>query len=312
LVSIVIPVKNGGDDLVRCLGAIQRQHVAENPEILVVDSGSTDRSVEVARRAGARVIEIPPEEFGHGRTRNLAASAAKGEILVFISQDAEPVGTGWLESLTTPLADNDRLAGVYGRQVAREDAVPPEHYFLDFVYGPEPRVQALSAGDVPTMETTLFSNANAAIRRAVWEEFPFADDLIMSEDQDWSRRALTAGWTIAYEPRAVVCHSHPYTLAAAFRRFFDSGVSSERAYLAGEAGAWRVLAGNALRYIRNELRWLVRMRRARWIPYTVVYEAAKLAGLLLGSRHRWLPLALKRRMSGMPSYWTRTERRRTT
>jgi rhamnosyltransferase len=303
-VSIVIPVKNGGEDLTRCLSAIRAQSVDDEPEVVVVDSGSTDTSVATARDHGARVVEIAPEEFDHGKTRNLAVEAARGEVLVFISQDAEPVGDAWLAALIAPLAD-ERVAGVYGRQVARPDAVPPEVFFLDFVYGPEPRVQEL--GDrAPSMETTLFSNVNSAIRRSVWKVFPFAEDLIMSEDQDWSRRALEAGWRIVYEPRAVVRHSHVYSIGSAFRRFFDSGVSSERAYLAGETDASRVLRRAAVAYLRAEVGWLLGAGRARWIPYALAYETSKLAGLALGTRHRWLPLRLKRRLSAMPSYWNRT------
>ena len=116
--------QDGGEDLARCLGAIRAQALDHEPEVVVVDSGSTDGSVATAREYGARVLEIPPEEFDHGATRNLAAEAARGEVLVFISQDAEPVGDGWLAALTAPLAD-ERVAGVYGRQVARPDAVPP-------------------------------------------------------------------------------------------------------------------------------------------------------------------------------------------
>ena len=76
---------------------------------------------------------------------------------------------------------------------------------------------------------------NAAVPRGVWSELPFADDLIMSEDQEWSRRALLSGKTLVYEPRAAVFHSHAYTVASAFRRFFDSGVSAERSYASGGA-----------------------------------------------------------------------------
>jgi rhamnosyltransferase len=303
-VSIVIPVKNGGEDLARCLAAIRAQALDHEPEVVVVDSGSTDGSVTTASEHGARTLEIPPAEFDHGATRNLGAETARGEVLVFISQDAEPIGDGWLADLIAPLAD-ERVAGVYGRQVARPGAVPPEAFFLDFVYGPEARVQELAAGGGLSMETTMFSNVNSAIRRPAWEALRFADDLIMSEDQDWSRRALEAGWRIVYEPRAVVRHSHAYSIGSAFRRFFDSGVSAERAYLAGGTGASRVLRRAASDYLLAELRWLVREGRARWIPYTLAYEASKMAGLVLGTRHRRLPLALKRRLSAMPSYWER-------
>ncbi|MBA2505306.1 MAG: hypothetical protein H0V29_05090 [Thermoleophilaceae bacterium] len=154
------------------------------------------------------------------------------------------------------------------------------------------------------MATTLFSNANAAVRRRFLEEFPFVEDIIMSEDQEWSRRVLLAGHALRYEPRAAVRHSHPYTVRSAFRRFFDSGVSSERAYMAGGRPAGSVLRRRAMEYARGELRWLWRSGNRRWIPYAAVYEGAKFIGLQLGARHQRLPLGLKRRMSALPSYWT--------
>jgi rhamnosyltransferase len=304
-ISIVIPVKDGGSDLERCLDAIAalRLESGERPELVVVDSGSADSSVELARSHGAIVREIPPQEFNHGSSRNLGAASSSGELLVFISQDATPIGERWLERLTAPLRERPEVAGVYGRQIANEDATPPERYFLDFLYGPSARVQRASGVAELSMETTLFSNANGAIRRSSWGEFPFVEDIIMSEDQDWSRRALLAGATIVYEPEAAVRHSHAYTLRSAFRRFFDSGASAERAYLAGKAESNRVLRKEAVRYARGELGWLLRTRQGRWIPYTLLYELAKGAGLLLGAQQRRLPLWLKRRMSALPDYW---------
>jgi rhamnosyltransferase len=303
-VSILIPVKDGGDDLARCLAAISRQRDAPSAEVVVADSGSADGSAELARGFGATVIEIAPEEFDHGRTRNLAARNADGEVLVFLSQDAEPVGDDWLSALVSRLASDERLAGVYGRQLARPGAVPPESYFLDYLYGPRPRVQSLDDDGGLSMATTMFSNANSAIRRAAWEQVGFAEDLIMSEDQDWARRALEAGWRLAYEPAAAVRHSHAYTIASGFRRFFDSGVSSERAYLAGPAAAG-ALRGSAWRYGAGEVRWLARTGNRRWIPYACAYELAKFAGLQLGRRHRLLGPRLSARLSARPDWWRR-------
>jgi rhamnosyltransferase len=153
------------------------------------------------------------------------------------------------------------------------------------------------------METTLFSNVNAAMPRAAWARLRFADDIIMSEDQEWSRRALLAGYALIYEPRAVVRHSHPYSIGTAFRRFFDSGVSAERAYLAGSRPSARVLRRAAVKYAVGEIRWLARTRRWGWLPYTVVYELAKFLGLRLGSSHRRLPVWAKRRCTATPTYW---------
>jgi rhamnosyltransferase len=303
VISVVIPVKDGGSDLVRCLEAIAGQEVGEEVEVVVVDSGSRDGSVEAARRLGARVHEIDPSEFGHGRTRNLGASLARGETLVFTSQDAYAADAGWLAALTAPLGGDDQVAGAYGRQLPHADARPPERYFLDFLYGRDERVQAWSGPDEPTFEETLFSNVNGALPRMIWSEFPFAEDLIMSEDQEWSRRVLLAGKSLVYEPRAAVFHSHPYTVASAFRRFFDSGVSAERSYASGGGAPGSALRSAAARYAKGELEWLWRTGQRRWIPYTAAYELAKFTGLQLGRRHRRLPVSLKRRLSGLPSYW---------
>jgi rhamnosyltransferase len=303
VISIVIPVKDGGDELVRCLDGIAAQEIDEQVEVLVVDSGSRDASVQLARTRGAHVQEIAPHEFTHGASRNLGARAARGDTLVFISQDAEPLGEDWLARLVAPLRGEPGVGGVYGRQLAHEHARPPERYFLDFLYGPESRRQRASGVGELTMATTLFSNVNSAMPRSLWERFPFVEDIIMSEDQDWSRRVLLEGHTIAYEPAAAVRHSHNYTFKEAFRRFFDSGASADRAYLAGERESTRVLRAAAIRYAGGELAWLWRTRQRRWIPYAVAYETAKMAGLVLGANHALLPVAIKRRLSALPAFW---------
>jgi len=300
VISVVVPVKDGGDGLVRCLQAIAHQRVEEDVEVVVVDSGSKDGSPEHARRLGARVHEIPPEEFGHGRTRNLGASLARGDVLVFTTQDAYPADEAWLATLVAPLRSAPEVAGVYGRQLPHADARPPERFFLDFLYGPEPRVQRLGMPDDLSFEVTLFSNVNSAMARETWERYAFAGGLAMSEDQEWSRRVLLDGLTLVYEPRAAVHHSHSYTLAEAFRRFFDSGASADRSYVSEAGESRRALRSAAARYARGEVAWLCRTAQRRWIPYAAVYEAAKFAGLQLGRRHERLPGWLRRRLGALP------------
>jgi rhamnosyltransferase len=304
VISVVIPVKDGGADLVRCLEAIARQRVEDEVEVVVVDSGSRDGSAARAESLGARVHSIPPSEFHHGRTRNLGASLARGDVLVFTSQDAYAASDTWLGTLTAHLRNTRTVAGVYGRQLPHESATPPERYFLDFLYGPEPRVQRLEHEVELSFEVTLFSNVNSAIPRRVWQDHRFAEDVVMSEDQEWSRRVLLAGLEVVYEPRAAVYHSHAYTVAGAMRRFFDSGVSAERSYVAGDASK-NALWSAALRYAGGEVSWLRATGQRRWIPYAAVYELAKFAGLQLGARHRRLPRSLKRHLSTRPGYWDR-------
>ena len=302
MISVILLVKDGGDDLRRCLDGIERQRVYNEVETIVVDSGSRDDSVGIARARGARVHEIRNAEFRHGATRNVGAERAHGDLLVFTSQDAYAERDDWLERLTAPLEADETLAGVYGRQVPHAGATPPERFFLDFVYGPDPREQRVDRADALSMRTTMFSNVNSVIRRQLWEQFPFADDAVFAEDQDWARRVLLSGLGIRYEPEAVVRHSHAYTIGAAFRRFFESGASAERGYLAGGRPASRVLLQEAARYAREELRWLSQTGQRRWIPYAVVYELAKFAGLQLGAHQRSLPGWLKGRLSFAPDW----------
>lgn len=305
MISVVIPTKDAGQDLVRCLEAIWRQEVEGEIEVVVVDSGSTDGSPDRARGFGALVVDIPSSSFTHGGARNLGAGSARGDVLVFTSQDAQAADERWLSYLVAPLG-SETVAGVYGRQIANDDARPPERYFLDFLYGPEPRVQRLTSPSDLTYEATLFSNVSSAMRKSVWEAFPFADDLLMSEDQEWSRRVLLAGMSLVYEPRSVVRHSHTYSVAGAFRRFFDSGASADRAYLTDDRASRRALRSAARRYAVGELAWLWRTGQRRWLPYAAAYELAKFAGLQLGVRHRRLPRSLTRRLSALPAHWDRS------
>jgi rhamnosyltransferase len=250
------------------------------------------------------VHEIPAAEFHHGATRNLGAQLARGEIVVWTTHDAYPDSSDWLSRLTAPLREREPdVVAVYGRQIAHHDASPPERYFLDFLYGPNPRLQRAHAVEELTMETTLFSNANSAMPRQLLLDNPFADDILIAEDQDWSRRMLLDGKAIRYVPEAAVRHSHPYTIFTAFRRFFESGVAGSRTFLAGGRSAQGVLRRKGLDYARGEIRWLVRTGNARWIPYTCVYEGLKLVGIQLGARHERLPLWLKRRWTRYPEWF---------
>lgn len=97
--SIVIPVKNGGERLNQVLDMIDRQETEFSYEVICVDSGSGDDSVETIKRHGCILKQIPPEEFGHGKTRNLGASLGTGEFILFVTQDAMPADTHWLDQM---------------------------------------------------------------------------------------------------------------------------------------------------------------------------------------------------------------------
>jgi rhamnosyltransferase len=303
MISVVIPVRNGGEQLRACLDNIAAQQTNETVEIVVVDSGSTDGSAQLAASYDARVHPIDPADFDHGATRNLGVRLASGDLVVFTSQDAHAEDEHWLDRLTQPLRTDPTVAAVYGRQLPHPDANPSERYFLDFLYGPQGRRQHADTVEDLTMTTTIFSNVNAAMRRETLLQEPFAEDIIMSEDQEWAVRMLLAGDDIIYEPDAAVRHSHVYSLRQAFRRFFDSGVSAERTYLAGAGGANDELRRSTWRYAWGEIRWLQQTGQLRHLPNAIVLELAKFAGLQMGKRHRYLPLSIRRRCSALPNYW---------
>lgn len=123
-VSVVIPTYNAGPEFEAVLEAISRQRAGFEFEILLVDSGSSDGTVELARRFCARIMSLPKAEFNHGRTRNRAISEARGEFVAMIVQDAVPADALWLEGLVENLVGDEAVAGTYSRQVPRPDCNP--------------------------------------------------------------------------------------------------------------------------------------------------------------------------------------------
>ena len=298
MISILLLTLNGGERLRECLVAIRSQQGAEPFEILAIDSGSTDQTPATLKAFADRVVSIPPAEFGHGRTRNLAARMAQGEWLVYLSQDAVPAGPNWLATLTNPLRE-PTVAAAFGRQVPPPDVGPIETFFLNFTYPPHAFEQSKLRSVKGGIGRIFFSNVNAAINRAVLLAHPFPDDVIMSEDQAFGRAALEAGYTVRYEPEAAVQHGHRYSLSQLFRRNFDSGYSLRE--ISGDS--WRNVVALELGYIRAEMAYLWKNGHAGLIPYAVLYEITKSAGFASGRLGHRLPLGLRRTLSLHRRHW---------
>src|SRR5579859_3565785 len=156
-VSVVIPTYQGTAYLPALLQAIRAQEYAAPVEIVAIDSESTDATPDILKQFGAVVIPIAQRRFTHGYSRNLGTQCAKGEVLVFISQDALPVGTGWLKGLVAPLADST-IGATYARQVARPKATPFEDYFHLALYPPQSKRYAPVTEDRLALSRIFFSN----------------------------------------------------------------------------------------------------------------------------------------------------------
>lgn len=307
-ISIILLTLNGGQALAETLAGIRAQDLEAGtrplplPEIVAIDSGSRDDTLAQLQQYPVQVHRIAPEAFSHGGTRNLGARLATGEWLVYLSQDAAPAHSRWLVNLTRHL-NEPTVAAAFGRQLPPAGLGPIETFFLEQTYPPRTfRHTALRPGAAaaPTgIRRIFFSNVNAAIKRSVWEQCPFPEDLIMSEDQAFARAALGAGYDIVYDPEAGVRHGHRYSLGQLFRRNFDSGYS-----LRGIAGdGWAAVARLGLQYVSTELGYLA--RRGHWanIPYALIYECVKSAGFAAGRSGHRLPVAWRRRLSLHTRYW---------
>lgn len=208
--SVIIRAKNEARFIGETLEAVFTQEGVDGFEVIIVDSGSTDGTLEIVRTFPVRLIQIPPEEFTYGRSLNLGIREACGEFVVSLSAHSLPAHKYWLACLLEPFAEK-RVAGVYGRQYPREHATLLElaHMWISGMLDDNPRIQTNN----PT-----FSNANGAFRRALCLRYPFDEMVKGAEDLAWARLVLSQGYVIAYQPTAPVYHSHGEPLPQHLRR----------------------------------------------------------------------------------------------
>lgn len=309
--SVIIPTKNPGGILRSVLPAVCSQKAAFDFDVLVIDSGSTDGTVDYVRHFDdprVRLHEIAPSEFGHGKTRNLGVAMTTGEFAVLITHDALPANEGWLSAMVKPAEEDSQVAGVFGRHVAYPDASPftrrdLERHFAHFKSAPSVRLDDPERYERdPGYRQFLhfFSDNNALIRRSVWQQFPYPE-VDFAEDQIWAETVIKQGWKKAYAHDGVVYHSHDFPLIENLQRSFDESYALFRLFgytlvpsLYRLVRSWGGATSLDLRYawghglIRNELRAVLGM------PFR---NLMRVLGHYLGSRADRLPAWLRRRLS---------------
>jgi rhamnosyltransferase len=210
-VSVVIRAKNEACFIGQTLAAIWDDSAALAPrQVVVVDSGSTDGTLEIVRSFPTTVIQIRPEDFTYGYALNLGVAHVDAEIVATLSAHSVPAGPEWLRRLVEPFSQ-PRVAGVYGRQLPRANATVLELIGM--------RLTGVLS-DTPRLldRRPLFSNANGAFRRALWLEHAFDEEVGGAEDIAWVRTMQERGYAIAYEPTAPVYHSHGEPILRHLRR----------------------------------------------------------------------------------------------
>jgi rhamnosyltransferase len=294
--SISILTKNEEANIRPCLEGVFSQKNVGEFEVILVDSGSTDATLQIARGYPIRIEQIPAQAFHHARTRNFAASLGKGPILVNLSGDAIPASETWLHHMLANFNDPG-VGAAYGRQLPKAGSTGERCETLDTIYGTQRIVKDPAHRNGLGYRFYHFSDANNAIRRSVWEASPYPEDLKMYEDLAIAKRILDAGWKIVYEPEAPVYHTHQYNAAQLFKRYFDIGYAMKELHIWEAPGTRSSLLGDFQKMLWRQIAPPARNNGNGRKHSTVGQSFAKSAGLLVGLNQRFLPLALKRHLS---------------
>jgi len=301
--SILIPTHNAGNEFEKTLKAVFSQK-GVSFEALVLDTESSDGTREIAERYGAKTISvIKQRDFWHGKARNTLARSAKGEFLVFLTQDAVPADSDWLKGLLSGFG-NKKVAGVYGRQLPKKNASSLERIFYEKKYSSKPI--EWNSGNW-RLENILFSNVNSAVPRKLFLENQFSEQTIVSEDYEWALRMMEKGYSIAYEPKAAVFHSHNLGLWRTFQKHFDIGYSYRQIFKGRHKRYKQTFFLSGIGFyclLICENLWRLKRLDFLWLPQLILNGKARLLGILLGKKIApLLPRSINRLFSGQKYFW---------
>jgi rhamnosyltransferase len=295
-VSIIILTKNEEKFIEETLNSIYTQEIDCDFEVIVIDSGSQDKTLEIVQRYPVKLIQIPSKAFGHGKTRNLGISNAQGDYIVFLNGDATPQNKKWLIFLINSLSVNS-TAGVYSRIYPRPNCNPlDERDILNDSYlfdGREKYIKSFSEYYKMTPERKrkfiAFHTVSCAIKRDLLLKNMFAD-IEFGEDLEWSKRMLEKGFKIIYESNSEVIHSHNihFSFINTIRRYFDDARLNQRLLK-----RWAFLDLLKLLIIivvesRKDTAYILRLRinpmsKLNWIIRSPLMRTAEFLGIFLGT-----------------------------
>ena len=245
-ISIIVRARNEARHLPRLIEGIEKQTIKPF-EVVLVDSGSTDETVEIAQSAGWVIAHIASEDFSFGRALNVGCSAARGDVLVILSAHVYPTRRDYLERLTASVLPSSRVA-VYGRQVGDHRTHFSEQMVMKQWF-PNERI--------PDQGHAFSNNANSCVPRALWQEFQYNETLTGLEDIDFSLRLLSSGGQVRYEHDAPVVHVHEENFSTVKNRYRREAIAYKRIFPGEKMSAQRAFA----LLIKNVLRDLNEARR---------------------------------------------------
>ncbi|MDD5327115.1 MAG: glycosyltransferase [Phycisphaerae bacterium] len=296
MVTIIVPTYNASKYLPSLLIKLELQ-TFKDYELMVVDSSSSDDTVNIARAHHADVMTIPQSQFDHGGTRTLLAKKAKGDILVYLTQDALPYNEYAIENIIKPFTDDGEIGAAFGRQVPYSGASVFAEHLRSFNYPDTSYTRILEDRKNYGIKTAFLSNSFAAYRKSVLEEIGyFKSGLPFGEDACAGAKILLKGYKIAYIAEAIVFHSHNYTIWQDLKRYFDMGTFHRTEnWLLEEFGK---AEGEGIRYAKSEIKFLLKKRRFDLLPVSALRLVTKYLGYKLGTDYvRIKPLIAKTKLA---------------
>ena len=297
---IAIPTYNGGALWQGTVSNIKK-YAPANTFVQVIDSGSKDSTVEIAKNAGFNVISISSSEFNHGETRNKAVNIHINnyDIVIFLTQDAIPK-SGFVENIISVFSD-ELIACAYGRQLPHRDATPIAEHARAFNYPEIGHVSDRASSEIIGLKSVFMSNSFSAYRISAFKEIGgFPNDTILCEDMFFAAKALLAGYKSAYVADAMVEHSHNYSSIEEFKRYFDIGVfHKDQPWIKNEFGG---AGGEGIRFILSEFKY-ISTKRILWLCKAIVNDGMKIIGYKLGDKYKILPTSLVKKLSMHKRYW---------
>ncbi len=300
-IALIIPTYNAEKDIPPLFEGILRQTLQPDV-ILVIDSSSTDRTPALLSTLPVRVHTIKQSEFDHGGSRKLGVLLVEADIYIFLTQDAVPADAHTFARLIHAFNQDEKIACVYGRQLPKQDATPLSAHARLYNYPTQSYIRRDEDRKRYGIKTCFNSNSFAAYKREPLQEIGyFPEHLMISEDMFVTAKLLQHGYKVSYVSDSTVFHSHNFTLIQEFHRYFSIGVFHHQAH-------WIIThfnspAGEGLRFIQSEMRFLIQQKKWGWIPRAWLSTLVKYVGYQLGLHEKYVPYAIKKHLGINKAFW---------
>jgi rhamnosyltransferase len=269
------------------------------PEVLVIDSSSYDKTIEIAKSYGADVLVIPKNEFNHGATREKGRKILNTDIVVFQTQDAYPLDETMLTKLIAPIEENKSQIA-YGRQIPHDNRGLLESFPREFNYPPQSNIRSIEDVDKYGVYTFFNSHSWAAYLNSALDKSGGIETMLTNEDYFTTAKMLRDGFRIAYVSDSIVKHSHRYGLVQDFKRYFDTGyVRTEYRWVTDIVGQAEERGSRLVKQLLKK----TAKEKPFMLPYALFSLFVKWLGYRTGYFGSRLPKWIKKQLSEQSYYW---------